>query len=211
MCPRVCRPRASQRVWGWNMSRLLPEIEMGAVALAVANLDRSLDYYRRTIGLELLERDGGQAVLGVPGRPLLELEGRPGGRRDSRRGRSVPFRPAGAVAHSTRPAAAAFHRHRHEAHRRVRALRERSALPARPGRPRHRGLSRPAARGVVRRRQDSCSARRSWTSRACSRRAARRPAHGAASIPARSWATSISRPPISRSRRASTSTPWGST
>jgi catechol 2,3-dioxygenase len=64
------------------MSQLLPEIEMGAVALGVGDLDRSLDYYRRTIGLELLERNGTQAVLGVPGRPLLELEARPGGRRD---------------------------------------------------------------------------------------------------------------------------------
>jgi catechol 2,3-dioxygenase len=64
------------------MSRLLPEIEMGAVALGVGELDRSLDYYRRTIGLELLARNGRQAVLGVPGRPLLELSGRPGGRRD---------------------------------------------------------------------------------------------------------------------------------
>ena len=64
------------------MSRLLSEIEMGAVALAVGDLDRSLDYYRRTIGLELLQRDNGRAVLGVPGRPLLELETRPGGRRD---------------------------------------------------------------------------------------------------------------------------------
>jgi catechol 2,3-dioxygenase len=64
------------------MSQLLPAIEMGAVALAVGDLDRSLDYYRRTVGLELLERDGRRAVLGVPGRPLLELEGRAGGRRD---------------------------------------------------------------------------------------------------------------------------------
>jgi catechol 2,3-dioxygenase len=61
---------------------LLPEIEMGAVALAVGDLDRSVDYYRRTIGLELLERGGARAVLGVPGRSLLELEARPGGRRD---------------------------------------------------------------------------------------------------------------------------------
>lgn len=64
------------------MRQLLPEIEMGAVALGVGDLDRSLDYYRRTIGLEILERSGTQAVLGVPGRPLLELFGRPGGRRD---------------------------------------------------------------------------------------------------------------------------------
>jgi catechol 2,3-dioxygenase len=61
--------------------RLLSGIEMGAVALAVGDLDRSLDYYRRTIGLELLERNGAKAVLGAPGRPLLELEERPGGRR----------------------------------------------------------------------------------------------------------------------------------
>jgi catechol 2,3-dioxygenase len=64
------------------MDKLLPAIEMGAVALAVGNLDRSVDYYRRTIGLELLERDDGRAVLGVPGRTLLGLEARPGGRRD---------------------------------------------------------------------------------------------------------------------------------
>jgi catechol 2,3-dioxygenase len=64
------------------MSKLLSEIEMGAVALWVGDLDRSLDYYRRTIGLELLERNGRQAVLGVPGRRLLELEARPRGRRD---------------------------------------------------------------------------------------------------------------------------------
>ena len=61
---------------------LLSDIEMGAVALGVGDLDRSLDYYRRTIGLELLEHNGTQAVLGVPGRPLLELFGRPRGRRD---------------------------------------------------------------------------------------------------------------------------------
>ncbi len=54
---------------------LLSDIEMGAVALGVGDLDRSIDYYRRTIGLELLERENGRAVLGVPGRPLLELEG----------------------------------------------------------------------------------------------------------------------------------------
>jgi catechol 2,3-dioxygenase len=61
---------------------LLSDIEMGAVALGIADLDRSVDYYRRAIGLELLERDDERAVLGVPGRPFLELEARPGGRRD---------------------------------------------------------------------------------------------------------------------------------
>ncbi|MEM7026339.1 MAG: VOC family protein [Pseudomonadota bacterium] len=61
---------------------LLPGIEMGVVALGVGDLDRSVDYYRRTIGLEVLERDGDHAMLGVPGRPLLELEARPGGTRN---------------------------------------------------------------------------------------------------------------------------------
>jgi catechol 2,3-dioxygenase len=62
---------------------ILPDtIEMGAVALGVGDLDRSLDYYRTTIGLELLERNGSRASLGVPGRTLLELEERPGGTRD---------------------------------------------------------------------------------------------------------------------------------
>ncbi len=61
---------------------LLSDIEMGAVALGVTDLERSLGYYQGTIGLALLERDGARAVLGVPGRPLLELEARPGGERD---------------------------------------------------------------------------------------------------------------------------------
>jgi catechol 2,3-dioxygenase len=64
------------------MSQLLPAIEIGAVALGVGDIDRSVDYYRRTIGLELMERENGRAVLGVPGRPLLELAARPGGSRD---------------------------------------------------------------------------------------------------------------------------------
>jgi catechol 2,3-dioxygenase len=61
---------------------LLSDIEMGAVALGVADLERSVDYYRRTIGLGLLDREGTRATLGVPGRPLVKLEARPGGRRD---------------------------------------------------------------------------------------------------------------------------------
>jgi catechol 2,3-dioxygenase len=61
---------------------LLPAIEMGAVALGVGDLGRSLAYYQDAIGLEVLEQAGSRAVLGVPGRRLLELEDRPGGRRD---------------------------------------------------------------------------------------------------------------------------------
>jgi catechol 2,3-dioxygenase len=44
---------------------------MGAVHLTVADLDRSLDYYRGVIGLEVLVRDGRTASLGAGGTELL--------------------------------------------------------------------------------------------------------------------------------------------
>lgn len=51
---------------------------MGAVHLTVADLQRSLDYYRRSIGLQVLEEDGGRASLGAGGRELLVLVEVPG-------------------------------------------------------------------------------------------------------------------------------------
>ena len=57
-------------------------IEPGAVGLSVRDLGRSLDFYRRAIGLEVLEDGGGRADLGVGGRRLLALEERPGAVRD---------------------------------------------------------------------------------------------------------------------------------
>lgn len=63
-------------------ARLPDDLRFGAIALAVADLERSLDYYGRRLGMELLERDGRRAVLGAGGRRLLELEERPGARRD---------------------------------------------------------------------------------------------------------------------------------
>jgi catechol 2,3-dioxygenase len=53
---------------------------MGAVQLTVADLARSLDYYRTAIGLELLREDGGTASLGAGGVELLELAELPGAR-----------------------------------------------------------------------------------------------------------------------------------
>jgi catechol 2,3-dioxygenase len=65
------------------VTKLLPDrIEMGTVALAVRDLERSLDYYRRVIGLELLERQADHAVLGAGGGPLLELEAHANAERD---------------------------------------------------------------------------------------------------------------------------------
>ena len=46
---------------------------MGSVHLTVSDLDRSLDYYRREIGLEMLERSPGRASLGAGKRELLAL------------------------------------------------------------------------------------------------------------------------------------------
>ena len=54
---------------------------MGAVHLTVADLDRSLDYYGREIGLDLRAREGGRSSLGAGGVELLGLDEEQGARR----------------------------------------------------------------------------------------------------------------------------------
>lgn len=54
---------------------------VGPVGLSVADLDRSLAYYTAAIGLDLLARDDGRALLGVADRPLVELHEEPGAER----------------------------------------------------------------------------------------------------------------------------------
>lgn len=61
-----------------------PATRMGAVHLTVADLDRSVAYYRDGIGLELLERSGGTASLGASGQELVGLVEVPGARPSSR-------------------------------------------------------------------------------------------------------------------------------
>jgi catechol 2,3-dioxygenase len=51
---------------------------MGAVHLTVSDLERSLDYYRRAIGLQVHGRENGQARLGAGGEDLLVLYEEPG-------------------------------------------------------------------------------------------------------------------------------------
>jgi catechol 2,3-dioxygenase len=51
---------------------------MGAVHLTVADLARSLDYYRRAIGLDVLDDGDGRASLRAGDRELLVLVERPG-------------------------------------------------------------------------------------------------------------------------------------
>jgi catechol 2,3-dioxygenase len=61
---------------------------VGAVRLQVANLERSLTYYRDFLGLALIASGGTQATLGgADGRTLLELHQRAGATPVPRRGR----------------------------------------------------------------------------------------------------------------------------
>jgi catechol 2,3-dioxygenase len=53
---------------------------MGAVHLTVADLARSLEYYRESIGLDVLADGDGRATLGAGGTRLLELVEEPGAR-----------------------------------------------------------------------------------------------------------------------------------
>ena len=55
-----------------------PATKVGLVALTVADLDRSLAFYTRALGLAELRRDGREVVLGAGGVPLLLLREQPG-------------------------------------------------------------------------------------------------------------------------------------
>jgi catechol 2,3-dioxygenase len=57
---------------------IAPATTVGAVELTVSDLDRSLDYYRTSIGLEVLEQAGGCASLGTGATELLALVEEPG-------------------------------------------------------------------------------------------------------------------------------------
>jgi catechol 2,3-dioxygenase len=64
-------------------ARLPDDLRFGAIALAVTDLERSIDYYRRRLGMDLIQRDGSRATLGAGGRRLVELEERRGAARNS--------------------------------------------------------------------------------------------------------------------------------
>ena len=51
---------------------------LGAVSLVVAELERSVSFYERVIGLQMIERADGRAALGVDGDALIELVEEPG-------------------------------------------------------------------------------------------------------------------------------------
>jgi catechol 2,3-dioxygenase len=59
--------------------QIAPATHMGPVELSVADLERSLDYWQRAIGLRVLERTGGRATLGADS-PLVYFVEEPGAR-----------------------------------------------------------------------------------------------------------------------------------
>lgn len=69
--------------------RLPGATRLGMVSLQIADLDRSLDFYQRILGLRLLRRERGRATLGRDGDDgaLVELHEHPGARPMSQRGR----------------------------------------------------------------------------------------------------------------------------
>lgn len=69
--------------------RLPDATRLGRVVLQVADLDRSLSWYERTLGLRLLDREGRRALLGDhgDGMPLVELVEKKGAAPAPRRGK----------------------------------------------------------------------------------------------------------------------------
>ena len=61
-------------------AEISPATTLGAVHLTVADLWRSLDYYRTVLGLEVLAEDDGRASVGTRERELLVLVEEPGAR-----------------------------------------------------------------------------------------------------------------------------------
>ena len=76
--------------------RLPADTRLGRVRLQVADLGRSLAFYEGVVGLRVLERAGGTALLGAHGDdgPLVGLAERPGARPAPRRGRLGLFHVA---------------------------------------------------------------------------------------------------------------------
>jgi len=61
-------------------AEIAPATSVGAVHLSVADLDRSTDYYTRSIGLQLLDRGDDRAIFGAADTPLVVLSEQPAGR-----------------------------------------------------------------------------------------------------------------------------------
>jgi catechol 2,3-dioxygenase len=73
-------PEELEATAGPVSGELPADTHMGAVHLGVADLGRSLDYYRSALGLQVHSDGGGSAALGAGGPDLLVLNERPGAR-----------------------------------------------------------------------------------------------------------------------------------
>ncbi|HJQ49455.1 MAG TPA: VOC family protein [Gaiellaceae bacterium] len=66
-------PEEVEATAGAASADISPQTRVGSVHLTVADLERSIGYYRQAIGLRVLEQSRGRARLGVEGRELLVL------------------------------------------------------------------------------------------------------------------------------------------
>jgi catechol 2,3-dioxygenase len=91
--------------------RLPESTRLGAVRLQIADLERSLPFYERTLGLRPLRREGSRAVLAAHGgdAPVVELVERAGARPMTGRGRLGLYHFA--ILLPDRPALGRFVRH----------------------------------------------------------------------------------------------------
>ncbi len=78
--------------------RLPDDLRLGAVHIVVSDLDRSIDFYERSIGLRVRTRDGGRGFLGTGRDDLLVLHEHPGAKRAGRHAGLYHF----ALLHPTR-------------------------------------------------------------------------------------------------------------
>lgn len=74
----VLDPEESAAAGAPAVAEVPADTRLGAVHLTVADLDRSVGYYEREIGLAVRERDQGRATLGAGGEDLLVLVEEPG-------------------------------------------------------------------------------------------------------------------------------------
>ena len=145
------------------MSEIAPQTRPGPVHLTVSDLARSLDYYRSSIGLSVLEQGPGRARLGADGNGLLVLVEEPGRASGGRLHGPVPLRAARPRAPRACRAGSPTRRATASRSSALRPLRQRGAVPLRPRRPRDRDLLGPPARGLGgpgRRAADDAAARR---------------------------------------------------
>jgi catechol 2,3-dioxygenase len=71
-----------------SQSRIHPDATVGQLELTVADLSRSISFYKDLIGLQVIEDSENQATFGVPGDPFLTLSEQPEANPWPRGGRS---------------------------------------------------------------------------------------------------------------------------